>query len=256
VSDIQSSLMDENFVAIKVGDVNSTSIPNSVLNIDERSNGTWHLDVLPEKSTNIQAGEVFSVRFRSEQPILGYQLTFLFPELEVMDMRTIRGVSEDNFGVFAKENAITSSWFGAEPLEFEVTFRAKSAGDLSKMITISNRITKSEAYNQDGDKLNIMLRYQQQDGAVSVGVGFELYQNIPNPFINKTVIGFNLPEAAEATLTVYDEMSRIIHTETGHFSKGYNTLAIESSKLNSAGLLYYKVETATDSAVRTMIRVR
>ena len=256
VADIQSNKMDENFVAVKVGDVNSTSTPNSLISIDERSNGTWNLDVLTETTTSVEAGDEFTVRFRSEQPILGYQLTFLFPELEVKDLQPVRGVTDDNFAVFNLENAITSSWFGTEPVEFDITFKAKSAGDLTKMITVSNRITKSEAYNREGEKLNIMLRYQQKDGDVMVGVGFELYQNIPNPFINKTVIGFNLPEATEARLTVYDEMSRVIHTETGHFGKGYNTIAIDSSKLDSAGMLYYKVETATDSAVRTMIRVR
>jgi hypothetical protein len=256
VTDIQNSKMDENFVAVKVGDVNGTSVPNSLMDVDERSSGVWNLDVMADKVKGLQAGDVTTVRFFTDQPVLGYQFTLIFPELDVLDVQAVRGVTEDNFGVFEREHAITTSWFGSEPVEFLVTFRAKSAGDLNQMLTVSNSITKSEAYSQEGDKLDVQLRYGQQDGAVAVGVGFELYQNIPNPFINKTVIGFNLPEATEATLTVYDEMSRVIHQENGRFGKGYNTIAIESSKLNSAGLLYYKVETATDSAVRTMIRVR
>ena len=53
--------MDENFVAVKVGDVNSTSTPNSLISIDERSNGTWNLDVLTETTTNVEAGDEFTV---------------------------------------------------------------------------------------------------------------------------------------------------------------------------------------------------
>jgi hypothetical protein len=42
------------------------------------------------------------------------------------------------------------------------------------------------------------------------------------------LIGFNLPEASAATLTVYDETGRMrISREKGDFAKGYNTVAID-----------------------------
>jgi hypothetical protein len=41
----------------------------------------------------------------------------------------------------------------------------------------------------------------------------------PNPFVNKTQIGFYLPEATEATLTIFDETGRTLFTQTGDFGQ-------------------------------------
>jgi hypothetical protein len=71
--------------------------------------------------------------------------------------------------------------------------------------------------------MEVALRF---DGKTIAGVGFELYQNQPNPFVNKTFVGFNLPEAAAATLTVYDETGRAVFTQKGDFAKGYNAISL------------------------------
>ena len=115
-------------------------------------------------------------------------------------------MSAENFGVFA--DAITTSFDDANVKgQFTVSFRATKRGKLSDMLAISSRITKAEAYSLARERRAVALRY---DGKTIAGVGFELYQNVPNPFINRTVIGFYLPEASEATLTVYDETGRLL----------------------------------------------
>ncbi|MCK6691121.1 MAG: T9SS type A sorting domain-containing protein, partial [Thermoanaerobaculia bacterium] len=83
-----------------------------------------------------------------------------------------------------------------------------------------------------------------------------LYQNQPNPWLHRTQIGFYLPEASEATLTVFDETGRLLYGTTGDFGKGYNMFNLERELLNTTGLLYYKVETPTDSAVKKMIQTK
>ena len=160
-------------------------------------------------------------------------------------------MTKENFGVFAE--AITTSFDGNTAGEFVVKFRAKGAGRLSQMLGVSSRITKSEAYTDSRERLEVALRY---DGKTIAGVGFELYQNAPNPFINKTFIGFHLPEATEATLTIFDETGRMLFTQTGDFAKGYNAIAIDKAQLNATGVLYYKVETATASATKKMIQTK
>jgi hypothetical protein len=85
-------------------------------------------------------------------------------------------------------------------------------------------------------------------------VGFEVYQNQPNPFVSKTLIGFHLPEAAEATLRVYDETGREVYAQKGNFPKGYNTFTIDRQLITTTGVLYYRVETPTDSATKKMIQ--
>ena len=70
------------------------------------------------------------------------------------------------------------------------------------------------------------------------------------------MVGFHLPAAATATLTVYDETGRVLFTQKGDFAKGYNAISLDRAVLNTSGLLYYKLETATDSATKKMIQTK
>ena len=151
-------------------------------------------------------------------------------------------------------NALTASVDGAE--NFTVRFTATKAGKISEMLSVSSQITKAEAYTQSGERQEVALRFNNGGVSTISGVGFELYQNQPNPFVGKTFIGFHLPAATAATLTVYDESGRMIFTQQGDYAKGYNTITVERALLNTAGLLYYKLETATDMATKKMIQTK
>ena len=189
----------------------------------------------------------------------GYQFTLNYPGLEVVDIVPGTQMGLDHFAVFAKDNALTTSFNGDVKGEFTVKFRAKQSGDLSKMLTVSSRITKAEAYGattEAGERKSVALRFNSANGTTISGVGFELYQNMPNPFVNKTLIGFHLPDATKATLTVFDEAGKMVHRQEGEFNKGYNHFTIERELVPTVGLLFYKVETSTDSATKKMTQTK
>jgi len=236
----------QDFVAVKVGDVNGSSVANSLASSEDRTAGTLLFDV---QDRTVKAGEEFEVTFRAANKVQGYQFTLNLAGLAVAEIVKGDKVNEQNFGVFA--DALTVSVDGAQ--EFSVKFRATKSGKISQMLTVSGRITKAEAYTLSNERESVALRY---NGSMIAGVGFELYQNEPNPFVNKTFVGFNLPEAATATLTIFDESGRTIFTQKGDYAKGYNKVAIERELIGTTGLLYYKLETATDSATKKMIQTK
>ena len=237
---------DEDFVGVKIGDVNGSAVANSLMVSDDRSVGTLLFDV---NDRDVKAGEEFEVSFNASEKTQGYQMTLNLNGLKVSEILTNDKVSANNFGVFA--DALTVSIDGAE--NFTVKFRAEKAGKLSEMLGVSSRITKAEAYTLTNDRQEVALRF---DGKTIAGVGFELYQNQPNPFVNKTFVGFHLPDAATATLTVYDETGRVVFTQKGDFAKGYNAISLDRALLNTTGVLYYTLETATDSATKKMIQAK
>ncbi|MBV6443676.1 MAG: hypothetical protein EPGJADBJ_05459 [Saprospiraceae bacterium] len=241
--------MADDFVAVKVGDVNGTAIANSLLTSDDRTASTLLFDV---EDREVKAGETFTLTFKGAERVQGYQFTMNLSGLEVVNVTPGAGMSMDNFGVFA--DAVTTSVDG-EGNEFAVTFRAVKAGRVSEMLGASSRITRAEAYSLSNNRMDVAFRFNGATQVIS-GVGFELYQNQPNPFVNKTVIGFHLPEAAEATLTVFDESGRMLFTQKGQFAKGYNAISVDRSLLNTTGLMYYKLETATDAATKKMIQTK
>ncbi len=247
VADVQASQMNDDFVSLKVGDVNGSAIANSLMSADDRTVGTLLFDV---EDRQVKAGEEFTVNFTATEQVLGYQFTMNLKGLEVVDIVPGAGMDVSNFGLF--NDAITTSFDGKDKGAFALKFRAKTSGQLSNMLGVSSRITKAEAYKNDV-RLDVAFRF---NGSTIAGVGFELYQNTPNPFINKTMIGFHLPEATEATITIFDEAGRMIFTQTGDFGKGYNAVTLDREMVNTTGLLYYKLETATDSATKKMIQTK
>ena len=88
------------------------------------------------------------------------------------------------------------------------------------MFGVSGTITRAEAYGDNG-RLKVAFRFDHHTVA---GLGLELYQNQPNPFVHKTTIGFFLPEAAEATLSVMDESGRVVYRQKGKFPQGENSV--------------------------------
>jgi hypothetical protein len=251
IADMQASMDDENFVSVKVGDVNGNAVTSTLTSSDDRTAGTLLFDV---EDRAVKAGEGFTVNFKAADKVQGYQFTMNYNNLEVVDIVPGANMKVENFAVFAKDGALTTSWDGSTQAEFGLTFRAKADGQLSKMLGVSSRITRAEAYNADADRLSVAFRFNGANGSTIAGLGFELYQNTPNPFVNKTQIGFYLPTAAEATLTIYDESGRVIYTNRGDYAKGYNAVTIDRAVLNTTGVLYYQLETAENSATRKMIQ--
>ena len=164
----------------------------------------------------------------------------------------LAGLTEGNFGRLS--NAITTSWNGAkaanlssDDVVFSITLTANANVKLSDVLSISSEYTTAEAYNAAG-VLNVALNFNTQASAE-----FALYQNQPNPFTANTVIGFNLPQAGTATLSIYDVAGKVLRVVEGEYSKGYNEVTVERSDLRGAGVLYYTLATQNESATKKMI---
>jgi len=239
--------LDNNFVGIKVGDVNNTAIANDYQTTDDRAHNTLFFNV---KNREVQAGEEFTVPFTAAERMQGWQFTLNTNGLKTLEIVPGEGITDANFAVF--DDAITTS-VENEATTFSVKFRALQTGKLSEMLAISSRITRAEAYEMNGKIASVALRFD--DGATSKS-GFELFQNQPNPFSDRTNIGFYLPENTDATLTIFDETGRVLFTQSGHYARGYNAVFVEKTSLGATGVFYYKLETPTHNAVRKMVLVK
>ncbi len=248
ISNLAASYMNGDFVGVKIGDVNNSVVANTLQSVDDRTAGTLVFDVAAA-SQSVNAGEEVVVNFKASDKTLGYQFTMNFDGLEVVQVVPGTNMTTDNFGVFA--DAITTSAEG-NATEFAVKFRAVKSGDLSRMLGVSSRITKAEAYTEDGQRNEVAFRFQGADAVV--GAGFELYQNQPNPVVGKTNISFNLPESAEVTLKITTVEGRVVKVVKGAFAKGLNTVTLNRAELES-GILFYELSTAKNSAVKKMIIV-
>ncbi|MEZ4921257.1 MAG: HYR domain-containing protein [Saprospiraceae bacterium] len=244
-----SGMNGADFRAMKVGDMNGSAIVNSLMSTDDRTAGTLFFDV---KDQEIKAGEEVTVRFKAAANMLAYQFTMNYDGLEIIEVQPGNNMSLENFAVFADQKALTSSVDGAT--EFAVVFRATKEGKISEFLSTGSRITKAVAYNDAGESFDVSLRFNGDNGAVVAGQQFELFQNMPNPVASTTNINFNLPQAAEATLTISNVEGRIVKVVKGEFGAGLNTIVLNRSELET-GILFYQLDTENFSAVKKMVVV-
>jgi hypothetical protein len=252
-----------NFVAVKIGDVSGDHTPNSLLGVETRNSvGTLTFAIADQ---TLAAGQEYTVAITADnfRAVQGYQYTMDFDAnaLEFVSVNaTWADLSESNFGrAKVTEGILTTSWNGSEGVTltngevlYTVTFRAKANTKLSQALKVNSRVTKAEAYDSNEDQLDVQFRF---DGGIVVGGEFALYQNEPNPFRDVTIIGFNLPEATTATLKVYDVTGKVVKVVSGDYAKGYNTINLSRVDIQGNGMLYYQLDTPTDSATKRMILV-
>jgi Dockerin type I domain len=241
------------FKAIKKGDVFSTST-TGLTALALRNNSTLTLqteDILLEK------GREYAITVNCDDvKAQNFQFTLGFTEGGAMVKNIERGdmpnLSENNFGVF--ENAITTSWNGKANATniklFTLHFKAEKTGFLSEIFTLNSSLTPTEAYDTEGNPLQIQLKFTK---AKIVEKTFALYQNYPNPVEKQTQIAFNLPKDSRAHLTIYNTAGQIIFTQSEIFPAGLNEINIDKKLLITEGVLYYRLDTPEHSATRKMI---
>lgn len=265
INGLAGDMADLDFVAVKIGDVNGSASTSGFAGDAEGRdfNGTLEFEV---EDITLSAGQThtFDVKANDFNNMLGYQFTMAFDGLEVMDVTpgTLEGMTAGNFGTQRlAEGMLTTSWNNAEAktladgsVLFSVTVKATADVNLSDALRASSRYTAAEAYADKAsaiELLDVNFVFKNNNG-ITIANQFELYQNRPNPFKDETVIGFDLPQAGFATLTVFDLSGRALTQVKNTFAKGYNEVSINRSDLPATGVLYYELATDTNTAVRKM----
>lgn len=262
INNLSPTGAEPDFVAVKIGDLNNTAVTSSLLgNPDDRSS---EADLIVEaKDLNVKAGETVTVDFSADlKDVVGFQFTLNFDTkaLRFDKLTTGRLIDESNFGMaLLDKGAITVSWnqlaaTHSDDTEvlFSLAFVAAQDGHLGDLLTVNSRFTTAESYTGEGAIGAVNLQFANENGTVQSSGNFELYQNIPNPFGESTLIGFNLPEASTATLTVFDVSGKLIKTMSGNFGKGFHEFTVEKGDLPNRGVFYYRLETPSHTATKKM----
>jgi hypothetical protein len=241
-----------NFIAIKLGDANATYTSNLVSTV-VRNNNALTLNV---EDINLVAGNEYTVNVKADNfNAASFQGTFGIENAVIKSVKAdgdLTHYSDGNFGIFANE--ITTSWNGqakGAANVFSVTFTANKSGKLSEMMTVGSSLTPAIANDETGREMNINLKFST--GKVTGGE-FALYQNVPNPITQETLIGFNMPKEGLAKLTIYNVEGKVVMTKNIDAKVGLNQISINKSDLMK-GVLYYRLETAEHSATKKMIVV-
>ncbi|MBK8885875.1 MAG: T9SS type A sorting domain-containing protein [Saprospiraceae bacterium] len=256
IDNLSSSVMDNNFTAVKVGDVNASATVNAHDNTtDTRSSKTLTLATVEQ---SFDAGENVQIAVTADNfdNISGAQWTFNFDNKALAFDNVVAGaLSLTNDNIHLQNGKIAFSWNNENGLTidkdvvlFTIDFRAITNNTISNTFSLTSDITKAEAYTHDLSEIKLGLTFR------SVNAGeFALDQNNPNPFSSTTAISFTLPEAGEATLKIFDITGKTIKTITGQYAKGANEVILNADDFSAQGVMFYELESKGFKATKKMI---
>lgn len=225
------------FTGIKIGDLNLDHDPTGLQDenaIDVRGSEETVTLQIKDELFNAQELVVVPVIWRNDRPVEGYQYTLSF-DPDVLTFEQAQPLSKEmeneHFGLtLVDEGLILISWVGDEATrgsDFELRFRAKAAGRLSEVLSLSNQPLKAEAYGGDQTVYSVALTFESDDKAL------QILSVSPNPFRDKTSIVLNLQQEGDVEMTLRDGLGQVVYQSKMFFPKGHSEWIVPGSDLPS-----------------------
>ncbi|TVR75922.1 MAG: BspA family leucine-rich repeat surface protein [Saprospirales bacterium] len=245
--DLDSSLANQDYVAIKIGDVSG----------DAGQSGQRLLKPVAEIETRIENRGPYReivVTASEDLYLLGYQMEWqvLCPNLDLCGFdwknSTLPDLTDEHFHLLVDEGTLRALWWQERPhwvIKGEELFRIKINGDLTdleRVIKLMKRGSRwySEAYiASENDIIVHEIRHNINTHPGNYP-GYRLGQNEPNPFTTSTVIPFELPTDMLVELRITDASGKLIYQTNINGKKGLNRYHLRVSDL-PVSLLFYSL---------------
>lgn len=256
ISNLEESLDNQNFIAIKVGDVNGTASLQGFGRTEIRTSEApveFHIE-----DRYLTKGETatIEVSVSDAKHLLGFQLSLEHAGLDYAASGSeVLGWGASNLNNQAASTRI--SWNDTRAISddqalFYIDFRATESGMLSDMLRLSLEDIVSEAYQGEDLAIHeITLVFDEPRTDV-----FAVSQNQPNPFADNTVINISVPSTGMVETTVFDVSGKLLHKETALLGQGQHTVVLKADDLLSSGIMYYQVRYDDQVETRKMILLK
>jgi hypothetical protein len=256
---LQKNELSTDFTAVKIGDVTGDAKANATMGTQVRSLA-GHLRMLIDENEVIP-GEEFAIPVYAGDlaELTGLQLAL---QIQDADWKGITAgalpITEDMYHIQGKHmliafNQANASRISADEVLFYLNVESQQAALSTDLFRIDEMILSAEAYNDQLEDLEVTLGARSRTIAAQ---GYELYQNMPNPFREYTEIGFRLADDTNWTITIFDLTGKVLKKVQGQGVQGDHLIRIESGDLGAAGILYYQLDTDGFTATRKMVRIQ
>ena len=267
---INADQIDQDFVGIKLGDVDT---PNG----NPANRGLKPL-IWKVEDQELAVGSDILVSFNAEgfrylaalQFALGFNTGYL--EYKGVQTSARMPLNQTHFGAYnAAAGELRTSWYSTATVSsvrngltvFQLQFKVLKAGaKLSDVLYLDTNLLLAEAYSEELVPHCIRLEFTQGSRLrdISAAMPFtardRLLQNQPNPFGTSTQIEFELREACDAVLSVYDASGRLLWEDHAYREAGSHSVTYISAEVQAPGIMYYTLRTPGATLTQKMVMVR
>jgi len=263
---LNTNLTGQNFIGMKIGDVNNSYNPTGGFT----SNAPMLFSIANALASPDEIIQI-PVSVSQATDIMTWQLTHTW-DADVLEFQGIEMINEAlTDGIALGEQAttegqLTSMWLHPENLSttfdeatpvYYLTFKVIGQTGTSTQISINSDITPTIAYNADFEEINII----STDGLLEIQAVTDvddissennvlLFENIPNPFNENTTIHFELPQAGEANILIYNILGKQIKHFNQYYEQGAHRLDWNDAAQFPAGI--YTCELQFEQHIQTI----
>jgi len=194
---------NNNFIAVKIGDLNHSVIANN--------------DALF---------------------IEGLQLS-LGTDDSKLPIQSITGIPRDAYTIERNQaiislTAIEGLAYSSDETLFSITFAANNDGQLKEHLFLNEEEIANEWYDTNIEAHSFQLSFEE------IGIAFSVANNYPNPFEGRTSLPFTLPAAGNISINIFNNNGQVIWQKQASFPKGLNTIEL-AANYPSSGIYFYEV---------------
>ena len=271
LTNITNSAADQDFYAVKTGDVVSSTPGRSaasqplVWRVQDKILKQGEEFDLVFSAVNFEQIAAFQFALRFDPAALAFQNVTVVPGSVPMELTGNFGVSDAETGmlrvVWAAPAADEFSLPGTAQV-FRLRFRALEGGlKVADLLTLDSDALEAVAYDAGLRERSVELLFSGNTSFPGLPVdirasepdyGLELLPNRPNPFSNQTTAAFLLPEAGDAQLRVLDAHGRELWRVAKTYPAGYHEEVITLDNTAASGILYLELTTPGAKVSRTV----
>ncbi len=253
------NMLNNDFVAIKTGDVNGTV--SNVAGTIASSRSKEYSDLVI-KDQYFEAGRFVNVPVYLDQEtnMLALQTGFQ------LDNKTVEfaGILEEGIALAKDEYRYDvqtgrlyiahvesrTQQLRAGAVLFTLQLKTIESGKLSKAVGLG--IPEFEDYIVDGQVKQSYLNLRIHDEMEALTVN----QNTPNPFAEYTEVKFFIADEGKVEIAIYDNSGILIYNQVRHCSAGVNQLRIDREQLgDKRGVFFLHIATGERKEIKKLLRL-
>ena len=247
LNNLTTNSLTENFIAIKVGDVNLTSTPALT---DSNESMFFKIATNKKSNENILLIDFHTKNFES---ILAWQMDLGFDSdhMQFLGFENVQlpGFGENNFGrKFLNQGVIPIVWSSPKGLDLdddEIVFSLKFKVDDNFILDKNTFEIKKDRLPKvgfkEGKTIDVNILLEKPESKMVVEELMFVQPNYPNPFKEATQIKFYIPNSNVIYFSIFDITGREIYQLEREFKAGENKIEIDGTILPESGLYYYQL---------------
>ena len=238
-----SNLIDQDFIALKLGDVNNSWNPA----IAKSFTSQQVVFSLPVKEANVNDTVIIPLSVSGFDNMSGYQYSLQWDPEKLEFIQATDGILLNSFGTNKTQIGILSGLWCTEILNgtslsdgdvvANFKFKVKAVSSTINEIQFTSTPTAIESYNIDLNQLDMITINGGVIKSVNTNLSDSenkpsLFQNKPNPFNNSTYISFYTPKSDKISIVIYNILGDEIKRFEGNYDSGNHLLKWDGTDAN------------------------